>query len=197
MELIPLVIVGLVILVLLVKASSNQATPSPTEQPIPGTMEVAPDIGSEPARFDATSAQQVKELKVLEGAAYVTDGDTITIKQTQIRLFGIDAPELNHPYGMRAKYALQRLCKGQMIRAEVTEIDHHGRTVAHCYLPDGRDLSAEMVKLGLAIDWPKFSGGKFKSLETEDVRKRLFLADARQKGRMHVWEKFEERQRKS
>ena len=74
MELIPLVIVGLVILVLVVKASSNQSTPQPTEQPITGTMEVAPDIRSEPTRFDATSAQQVKELKVLEGAAYVTDG---------------------------------------------------------------------------------------------------------------------------
>ena len=57
-----------------------------------------------------------------------------------------------------------------------------------CYLSDGRDLSAEMVKLGLALDWPKFSGGKYRELETSDARTKLFLADARQKGRMHVWE---------
>ena len=77
----------------------------------------------------------------------------------------------------------------------MTEQDAHGRTVARCYLPDGRGLSAEMVKLGLAIDWPKFSGGQYRSLETPDARKKLWLADVRQKGRMQVWEKFEARQK--
>ena len=123
------------------------------------------------------------------------DGDTIVIQKTQIRLFGIDAPELEHPYGQKAKWALVSLCKGQTVSAEITERDHYGRTVARCYLEDGRDLSAEMVKQGLAIDWPKFSGGKYRSLETADARKKLWLADARQKGRMHVWEQFESRQR--
>lgn len=88
------------------------------------------------------------------------------------------------------------LCKGQVIRAEVTEQDNHGRTVAKCYLPDGSDLSAEMVKLGMAIDWPKFSCGVYQKFEVRDVRKKLWLADARQKGRMHVWEKFEANQKK-
>ena len=131
----------------------------------------------------------------MSGAAYVVDGDTIRINKTQIRLFGVDAPEIDHPYGKKAKWALVSLCKGQTIRAEVTEKDAHGRTVARCYLPDGKDLSAEMVQMGLAIDWPKSSGGKYLSLETPDARKKLWLADARQKGRMHVWEKFEARQK--
>ena len=142
--------------------------------------------------FKASTAKPVSEI--LTGTAYVVDGDTVTIRKTQIRLFGIDAPELNHPYGQKAKWALVALCKGKTIRAEITEQDPHGRTVAKCYLPDGRDLSAEMVKQGLAIDWPKFSGGKYRALETSDARKKLWLADARQKGRMHVWEKFEARQ---
>ena len=123
------------------------------------------------------------------------DGDTVVIRRTQIRLFGIDAPELDHPYGKKAKWALVSLCKGQRIRAELTQEDAYGRTVARCYLADGRDLSAEMVKLGLAIDWAKFSGGKYRSLETSDARKRLWLADARQKGRMHVWQKFEDQRK--
>lgn len=56
-------------------------------------------------------------------------------------------------------------------------------------------LKAElMVKQGLAIDWPKFSGGAYRYLEVPDARKKMWLADARQKGRMHVWEKFEARQ---
>ena len=124
----------------------------------------------------------------------MTDGDTITLAKTQIRLFGIDAPELAHPYGKIAKNALYDLCKGKSIRAVVTAEDIHGRTVARCFLPDGRDLSAEMVKRGLAIDWAKFSGGAYRSLELPDVRKKLWLADARQKGEMWRWEKYEAQQ---
>ena len=145
--------------------------------------------------FDPNSAHRVLPTRVIEGPAYVTDGDTITIQKTQIRLFGIDAPELDHLYGKKAKWAIVRLCKGQTIRAEVTEEDDYGRTVAKCFLPDGSDLSAELVKLGLAIDWPKFSGGKYSHLETPGLRKKLWLADARQKGRMHVWEKFDARRK--
>jgi hypothetical protein len=50
-----------------------------------------------------------------------------------------------------------------------------------------------MVKTGLAIDWAKFSGGVYRKLEPDRVRKKLWLADARQKGRMDVWERFEAR----
>lgn len=141
--------------------------------------------------FDAKSAKPQPDRPVIQGPAYVVDGDTVVIQKTQIRLFGIDAPEMDHPFGKKAKWALVSLCKGQAIRAEVGAQDNHGRTVARCYLPDGRDLSAEMVKLGLAIDWSKFSGGIYRSMEVPDARKKMWLADARQKGRMHVWEKFE------
>jgi micrococcal nuclease len=148
-----------------------------------------------PQPFDQSTARPAPATLALAGRAYVVDGDTITINKTQIRLFGIDAPELNHPYGKKAKWGLVSLCKGHDVRAEITERDAHGRTVARCYLPDGRDLSAEMVKAGLAIDWPKFSGGVYRALEVPDARKKMWLADARQKGRMHVWEQFEARQR--
>ena len=43
-----------------------------------------------------------------------------------------------------------------------------------------------MVKLGMAINWPKYSGGAYASLERPGIRKKLWLADARQKGRMHL-----------
>ncbi len=157
-------------------------------QPIP-PKRYTPKASERP--FDAQSRTPLPVDTTLKGSAYVVDGDTVVIKKTQIRLFGVDAPEINHPYGRNAKWALVALCKGQTIRAEMTAQDDHGRTVARCYLSDGRDLSAEMVKLGLAIDWPKFSGGIYKEFEVPDARKKMWLADARQKGRMHVWEKFE------
>ncbi len=144
-----------------------------------------------PAPFQAQGATHLDQPQVIEGRARIVDGDTIVINKTQIRLFGIDAPEIDHPYGKKAKWALVSLCKGHTVRTEVTDVDHYGRTVGKCYLPDGRDLSAEMVKQGLAIDWPKFSGGAYEPLETDGVRKKLWLADARQKGRMHVWEQFD------
>ncbi len=144
-----------------------------------------------PQPFKTEGATHLDKPQVIEGRARIVDGDTIVINKTQIRLFGIDAPEIDHPYGKKAKWALVSLCKGHTVRTEITDVDSYGRTVGKCYLPDGRDLSAEMVKQGLAIDWPKFSGGAYEALETEGVRKKLWLADARQKGRMHVWEQFD------
>jgi micrococcal nuclease len=147
------------------------------------------------APFDAARAKPAPDATTLHGAAYVVDGDTVVIDKIQIRLYGVDAPEMNHPYGIIAKRALMKLCKGQIIRAEVMAQDTHGRTVAQCYLPDGRDLSAEMVRQGFAIDWPKYSGGLYAFLETPDARRKMWLADARQKGRMDVWERFDAQQK--
>jgi endonuclease YncB( thermonuclease family) len=149
----------------------------------------------QPERFDAKTAKHLPASKVLQGNAWVTDGDTIVINKTQIRLFGIDAPEIDHPFGQKAKWAMVKLCKGHKVKAVVTDVDHYGRTVARCTLPDGRDLSAELVKMGLAIDWPKYSGGKYEHLEVPGVRNRLWLADARQTGKMYLWEQFEYDQR--
>ncbi|MCT8160865.1 thermonuclease family protein [Pseudoruegeria sp. SHC-113] len=171
-------------------------TMRPDEQVHPASKPVAPSkVEAQPAPFDESTSKPAPPETVLVGSAWVTDGDTIKIGSTQIRLFGVDAPELDHPYGKKAKWALHSLCKGQEVRAEVTDTDEYGRVVARCFLADGRDLSAEMVKEGLALDWPKFSGGKYSDLEVEGVRKKLFLAAARQKGHMGVWKRFEEKQK--
>ena len=199
MEVVILLVLAVVAVLVLVQR--NRQPDRVTRQPYQATSDKKPGLDAspsqgvqQPARFDADSALPEPIDKVLEGSAYVVDGDTIKIQKTQVRLFGVDAPEINHPYGKKAKWALVSLCKGQRVRAEVTAEDAHGRTVAKCYLEDGRDLSAEMVKLGMAIDWPKFSGGKYRSLELPDARKKLWLADARQKGRMKLWEQFEAKQ---
>lgn len=140
-------------------------------------------------RVPRVSIQQKTEIRVVEvrelrGRAWVIDGDTIDIAGTRIRLSGIDAPEIDHPYGKNAKWALVNLCKDQEVRAVFDGDLSHDRTVATCFLPDGSDLSAEMVKAGMAIDWKKFSGGKYSALEVPGIRKKLWRCDARQKGRM-------------
>ena len=117
------------------------------------------------------------------GPCWVIDGDTIVIDNITIRLFGIDAPELDQPYGQKAKWALLQMCKGHVIRAVFDGNLSHDRSVATCYLPDGRDLSAEMVKYGMALDWPKYSGGRYRQYEQPEIRRILWRVDARQKGR--------------
>nr|WP_255613558.1 thermonuclease family protein [Pseudogemmobacter faecipullorum] len=130
----------------------------------------------------------------ISGKCYVIDGDTIQIKETRFRLAGIDAPELEHPWGNQAKFALMRLCKGQVVTAEISPEMSYDRLVATCYLPDGRDLSAEMVRSGHALDWPKFSGGRYAALEPPDARKKHWKAAARQKGQMHFFNKVPPKQ---
>lgn len=120
----------------------------------------------------------------LRGRCWVIDGDTIVIDKVHIRLSGIDAPELDHPWGQKAKFALVALCRGQIVTAVTDGSVSHERAVAMCHLPDGRDLGAEMVRAGFALDWPRYSGGRYRHLEAPDARKRLWRADARQKGRM-------------
>ncbi len=121
---------------------------------------------------------------ILEGKCYVIDGDTIVIQKTHIRLAGIDAPELQDPWGKKAKFAMVALCKGQVIKAVIQEGMTYDRVVAKCYLPDGSDLSAELVKQGLALDWKKFSGGAYRHLEPAGIRKKLWRVDAKHRGKL-------------
>jgi len=121
---------------------------------------------------------------VLKGRCYVIDGDTIVVGDVRIRIAGIDAPEIEHPWGRKAKWALVEMCKGQILTVHLREEMSYGRFVATCHLPDGRDVAAELVRQGLALDWARYSGGRYRHLEPPDSRRRLWRADARQNGRM-------------
>ena len=136
-------------------------------------------------RFPATRPDPPKQPdSIISGRCHVIDGDTIVINRIHIRLAGIDAPELDHPWGQKSKWALVALCRGQAVTARIKPEMSYDRVVAQCFLPDGRDLAAELVKAGLALDWPKFSGGKYRSLEPPDARKKLWRANIRQSGVM-------------
>lgn len=109
----------------------------------------------------------------LTGKAYVIDGDTIKVRNTKIRLAGIDAPEIDMPWGQKSKWAMVGICKGQTITVKLDGERSHDRLVGTCFLPDGRDIGAEIIKQGLALDLAHFSGGKYRHLEPEGARKKL------------------------
>ncbi|WP_245853359.1 thermonuclease family protein [Maliponia aquimaris] len=190
-------LLGIAVLVLIVwkssKSSHSQHTtlPDQTADPLDfSSLRPPPSSPDRPSLRPLPSGEASPVRRVLKGRAWVVDGDTIDVERVRLRLFGIDAPEMDHPYGKQAKWAMVKLCKGHLITAEIVDEDAHGRTVARCLLPDGRDLSAELVKQGLALDWPKYSGGKYRGLETEGVRKKLWRAAVRQQGRAELWDKY-------
>lgn len=77
------------------------------------------------------------------------------------------------PWGQKAKSAMIDICKGQTITAKLNGEVSHDRFVGTCYLPDGRDIAAELVKRGLALDIAHFSNGQYAPLEPPGARRRL------------------------
>jgi micrococcal nuclease len=91
----------------------------------------------------------------------VTDGDTITVLRVSrpevIRLRGIDAPERGQAYGERARQYTATLVFGKVVAVEAAGRDRYGRLLAEVRLPDGRSLSRELVRAGLAWWFQRYS----------------------------------------
>ncbi|MCV0381738.1 MAG: thermonuclease family protein [Nitratireductor sp.] len=104
----------------------------------------------------------------------VVDGDGLRIADVRIRLWGIDAPELdqrcgthnNIPCGEDARFLLEALTKGGDVVCETRDRDPYGRVVAQCFA-GGYDLAGEMVRQGYALDWPRYSSGHYQDQQAE------------------------------
>lgn len=96
----------------------------------------------------------------LVGHASVTDGDTLSMGATKIRLYGIDAPESGQSCKSAsgqeydcsgiATRALRALVNGRDITCEAKDTDQYGRTVAICRVGQ-LDLGSRMVEQGHAL----------------------------------------------
>ncbi len=93
--------------------------------------------------------------------AIAVDGDTVKLDGQRYRLFGIQAPERGNAGYRAATDALAALIRRKPLSCSVIDIDRYQRPVVQCALPDGRDLSCAMVSTGLAVDWPRYSGGLY------------------------------------
>ncbi len=113
----------------------------------------------------STSTNQGNLISTSGKVISILDGDTYDILFTdktteRIRMQGIDAPEKGMPYYKVAKNYLGELCSGQEVKLKITGKDHHDRTLAWSYLPDGTELSHEMLKAGLAWHFTKYNNDK-------------------------------------
>ncbi len=115
----------------------------------------------------------------------VHDGDTFTIlhegKAEKVRVNGIDCPELGQPFGKNAKQYASGLIFGRVVTVTVFGRDRYGRTIGDALLADGRCLSKELVRAGLAWQYRQYSKDKdLAALEAEArFSRRGLWADAR------------------
>lgn len=90
----------------------------------------------------------------------IVDGDTLRCADgTRVRLWGVNSPERHEPAGPAATRAVARIIGGRTIRCE-RKGKSYERIVARCTV-NGRDIAAEMVRQGHAVDDPKFSRGAY------------------------------------
>lgn len=100
------------------------------------------------------------------GNALVTDGDTIVIGNSRIRLEGIDAPETDQvcmdqkqqrfPCGLRARDMFRSLIGDQPVSCVGDELDQYGRRLMTCSI-GARDINAAMVEAGWALAFVRYS----------------------------------------
>ncbi len=90
----------------------------------------------------------------------VSDGDTVVVREDRrfaqefrVRLYGIDAPESDQPFGRESTEALRRMTRSQPLSLDVFAHDQYGRAIGLLY-PRGGDprqsLNVAMVREGWA-----------------------------------------------
>jgi len=98
---------------------------------------------------------------------YIKDGDSFVLNGTEIRLWGIDAPEfeqeciknqISYPCGQVSKMALESLMAENMPICTKKYKDRYGRDISQCTV-GGLDLGSMMVNIGHAVDYERYSKG--------------------------------------
>lgn len=101
-----------------------------------------------------------------DGPIDVVDGDTLHVGREKVRLFGIDAPELDQACrrpdgavwrcGDWARDEVRRLYQGRRAACDTVGTDRYGRTLATCAV-EGRDMGATLVANGYARAYLRYS----------------------------------------
>lgn len=108
----------------------------------------------------------------IQGQATVIDGDTIEIHGERVRLDGIDAPEswqlcyapVAYRCGQEAAFALADYIGRRTVSCVHASTDRYGRVVARCSVA-GQDIAGWLVANGHALDWPRYSKGRYAGIQ--------------------------------
>jgi len=113
------------------------------------------------------------DMKMIEGRAYVVDGDTVVVSGVRVRLKGVDASELGTLRGEAARREMERIV-GKSLACDLTGEKTWRREVGFCFNDEGQDIGEEIVKSGLALSCPRYSRKylKFERSEALEVQER-------------------------
>ena len=143
-----------------------------------------PQIGPTALPTLKAAGWQRGQSNTLAGPARVIDGDTIVLtnSNTQVRLNGVDAPEVHagydqdDPFGPEARDEMRRIVGNKIMRCELNGEKSYERLVGVCFLPDGTDIGAAIIRRGLALDCAHWSSGRYRKFEPDGVREIIHQA---------------------
>ena len=100
------------------------------------------------------------------GTLRVIDGDTFDVGKTRVRLFGVDAVELDQPCtnadgedwacGTWVRAEVVKRYQGKLVSCQKVDQDRYGRVVARCAFK-GRDIASDLVQDGIVGAYAKYS----------------------------------------
>lgn len=142
------------------------------------------DIGEQPI-----PKSEVLPALVKAEVIGIQDGDTIELRfifdgkkaglrkgmPLRIRLMHVNCPERGKPYYKVAKQFTSEKCfrKNVQIR-HAGSFDRYGRLIGEVVLPDGKVLNKELVKVGYAVHFKKYSTStEYANLEMEAQKKKI------------------------
>lgn len=118
--------------------------------------------------------------QIVNGVAKSKDGDSLNVGNTEVRLFGVDAPEFDQicsiggkawACGSVAADQLSRLVTGREVRCASMGVDQHGRVLGRCTVGT-TDINRAMVSLGYAVAYRHYSTDYVSAEESAKLSRR-------------------------
>jgi endonuclease YncB( thermonuclease family) len=116
----------------------------------------------------------------LSGTGWVKDGDSLMVGDTEVRLFGVDAPELSQTCqrggeawacGRAAAEELGKLIAGQQVRCQSMGSDQYQRVLGRC-TASSIDINRLLVSRGYAVAFRRYSSDYVSAEESAKANKR-------------------------
>lgn len=112
------------------------------------------------------ASQSEGSAATISGVAQISDGDTVVVGRSKIRLVGIDAPETDqvcvgssgatYRCGIASRHALIEIIGSHLLTCQGQETDRYGRHLMVCHA-GGININAEMVRQGWALAFRRYS----------------------------------------